>query len=882
MKKYLARAYAILKSYWVKVYWEEISEGGLQLRKLTSDLKFLGWLGVIIVLLNLLLTTYLYFYSGGLPSLHIIDEVNGTTFSVPSTSFYFALLGYALGWAFLLAGALYSNAWAFLVAGVAFVYYVGPLGFALTNKWLFALPALLVIILATLRTHKWRRSVPLFLLCFGFAFIILYTTPVKTMIPRDYRWVGILPLGLIVYYLITSPWLARERKHQPLFVFSVSAGVILLFFLLCLSLSADQEAARSGVFLSFKEIMYLVSVFWFILGVELVEMSLRVTDWAVDLGRMLFSERIVRTSIAVVWMLELALTPFVLRAADMKVSFLSFTLSPDLLVSLEIHFYLLLGILALVFILVWKRKLNTERLLYIFSFYLLSFLLIQGYYSNLLSFAEVEELGLWTLFIYLAGMTWQTFLGGAGFVEGDGKWFPHISRLLLFLGVILLMTAVSHLKLVAGDPQFIQLTQLEPFLGIIYLGLPYALYLFLYRQGYYTPVPQRQLLTLFVLGAVVAIPALMVEHSPFLTGISVIGALILAIVVSESLKFLAVYLTVYKTPGFTEVMDGLACVGAAGLGFATFYNHPLLIPFLPGSWQSVYFLAPVRENYEVFLIFFTHLASAAVLGYFVGLARQRVIRGLSSESTTLRVVRQLVVLGSGLFLAILFRGLYEAVLRSQKDVLLSTHLIWLYISIPLLVVLIFLYFSLGLHRKQWILSPRALVAVMAVAVLIGSAVGGVLWYKGRALTYQDKEYGFSMNHPASWRQETPPEGALLEMKRAFEYGDALVFVFVTPLPEGVTLTDYATFTEQQWKESGVGYQKESEEEVIINGISMIKRIFTWEANPAEGEKEVFKALHLYFLREQMGFTWAGMADLYTYDLAIADFNRMAESLRFRD
>lgn len=178
MKKYLARVYAILKSYWVKVYWEEISEGGLQLKKLTSDLKFLGWLGVIIVLLNLLLTTYLYFYSGGLPSLHIIDEVDGTTFSVPPISFYFALLGYALGWAFLLAGALYSNAWAFLIAGVAFVYYVGPLGFALTNKWLFALPALLVIILATLRTHKWKGSPPLFLLCFGFAFIVLYYCPV--------------------------------------------------------------------------------------------------------------------------------------------------------------------------------------------------------------------------------------------------------------------------------------------------------------------------------------------------------------------------------------------------------------------------------------------------------------------------------------------------------------------------------------------------------------------------------------------------------------------------------------------------------------------------------------------------------------------------------
>jgi len=94
-------------------------------------------------------------------------------------------------------------------------------------------------------------------------------------------------------------------------------------------------------------------------------------------------------------------------------------------------------------------------------------------------------------------------------------------------------------------------------------------FLYIYRKDCWEPEPLCLLAGVFFLGALACIPAAILEM-PFPDG--VISSAFAAPVVEEGLKFLVVYLAVYRHPEFDEPMDGIVYATAAGLGFATLEN----------------------------------------------------------------------------------------------------------------------------------------------------------------------------------------------------------------------------------------------------------------------------------------------------------------------
>jgi RsiW-degrading membrane proteinase PrsW (M82 family) len=108
-------------------------------------------------------------------------------------------------------------------------------------------------------------------------------------------------------------------------------------------------------------------------------------------------------------------------------------------------------------------------------------------------------------------------------------------------------------------------------LGLLALAIAPALFVFLYiyKKDRYEPEPLDLLAWVFFLGALSCIPAGLIEL-PFPEG--VIGSAVVAPVVEETMKFLIVFLAVYRHLEFDEPMDGIVYATAAGLGFATLEN----------------------------------------------------------------------------------------------------------------------------------------------------------------------------------------------------------------------------------------------------------------------------------------------------------------------
>lgn len=108
-------------------------------------------------------------------------------------------------------------------------------------------------------------------------------------------------------------------------------------------------------------------------------------------------------------------------------------------------------------------------------------------------------------------------------------------------------------------------------LELLALAIAPALFilLYIYRKDSSDPEPLHLVAWVFFLGALSVIPAAIAEL-PFPEG--VFSSAVVAPVVEESVKFLVVFLAVYRHPAFNEPMDGIVYATAAGLGFATIEN----------------------------------------------------------------------------------------------------------------------------------------------------------------------------------------------------------------------------------------------------------------------------------------------------------------------
>lgn len=157
--------------------------------------------------------------------------------------------------------------------------------------------------------------------------------------------------------------------------------------------------------------------------------------------------------------------------------------------------------------------------------------------------------------------------------------------------------------------------------------------LYFYLMDRYEPEPLGWVARVFLIGAVMVVPAILIELI-FPPGLFL--AVVVAPVVEESLKFAAVYFTVYRDEEFSEPVDGIVYAAAAALGFATVENifYVLEGGLVTGLLRAV---ASVPG----------HALFSVIWGYALGIAR------FSPEN------RRPFLIAAGLAGAMLFHGIFN-------------------------------------------------------------------------------------------------------------------------------------------------------------------------------------------------------------------------------
>ncbi len=194
------------------------------------------------------------------------------------------------------------------------------------------------------------------------------------------------------------------------------------------------------------------------------------------------------------------------------------------------------------------------------------------------------------------------------------------------------------------------------------------LFRYFYKKDKYKKEPKKILLKVFILSAIITIPLAIFfgELIDFVTPVGVAGifvsSFLSAALVEETLKYLIVRFFVFKSHYFDEVIDGVVYAVTASLGFATIEN----ILYVAFSESNAYVLAIMRAVTAVP----GHALDGAILGYFLGLAK------LSQDK---KIAKKLI--RKGLFLAIVFHGLYDFFIFSGEYFPFAPFLIF-----PLLLI----------------------------------------------------------------------------------------------------------------------------------------------------------------------------------------------------
>jgi RsiW-degrading membrane proteinase PrsW (M82 family) len=196
------------------------------------------------------------------------------------------------------------------------------------------------------------------------------------------------------------------------------------------------------------------------------------------------------------------------------------------------------------------------------------------------------------------------------------------------------------------------MVDLEP-LAIVALALGPGIFWvwYFYHRDRFEPEPAALIIKIFLLGALVTIPAAIIEG---LAGLFIASTLILAIiiapVVEESSKFFIVYRFIYPDTEFDEPMDGIVYAASAALGFASVEN--VIYVF------SAYVISPslAIETIIIRAIFSVpaHALFSSVWGYALG--RAKFMAPELREGVILR----------GLILAMVLHGIFNFLLIAAE------------------------------------------------------------------------------------------------------------------------------------------------------------------------------------------------------------------------
>jgi len=229
------------------------------------------------------------------------------------------------------------------------------------------------------------------------------------------------------------------------------------------------------------------------------------------------------------------------------------------------------------------------------------------------------------------------------------------------------------------------------FLLLLLLALAPCLFLlwYFYYRDRYEREPKKKILKIFLIGALMVLPAALLEYA-LITGLQhvasgIVSIFVMSFIIIAPIEELAKYFTVrrwiYRSMEFNEVMDGIVYTVAASLGFATVEN--ILYVLQHGIAVGIA---------RAFLAVPGHAFFGAIMGFYIGRAKFRI------EHET----RYLV---TGVLLAIFFHGLYDFLALTQT-------------ALALLVIVVIIALGIWVFRnlKKAELQSKVRVVEESIAV----------------------------------------------------------------------------------------------------------------------------------------------------------------------
>jgi protease PrsW len=212
----------------------------------------------------------------------------------------------------------------------------------------------------------------------------------------------------------------------------------------------------------------------------------------------------------------------------------------------------------------------------------------------------------------------------------------------------------------------------------------FTIILFIYFKDKYKKEPFRLLFYCFIGGIISIIPPIIIENAVEFIGleksdnwvITAIYAIGVVGFIEELSKFFVLRIIVYKNAEFNEPFDGIVYAVLVSMGFAAVENvFYVFNSTTPGITALIRALTAVPA----------HAVFAILMGFYIGMARFTFKR------------RRLRYLLQGIFVAVLFHGLYDFFLFQKESI---------YLSIMALVVLsLAVFLSLRAIKIRQRMSP---------------------------------------------------------------------------------------------------------------------------------------------------------------------------------
>jgi hypothetical protein len=522
------------------------------LRKLPRPESRIAWTGLVCAAAVVIATPLLAGFAPQFGQL-VFEDARGRSQSVPGAAVTLALAAFSIAWGYILSGAALGPGLLWIVTALMYIFLTVHIGFAIGRSYLHVVALMVPVVVGAL--SPMRRSWSNVLLGLLVASIAVRLAPLPPALRAFWYLVWVPAGGLMLgldHLLSRRPWTSAARRA------GLATVIIAGYFLAVGMLVPNPGIVAGALSLSLDLAIGFFGLLWFLLGASFV-------SGAISLGR--FAHRVVEIVTPkplprwAVPILCILLAVWVTRFPQEGTVFAARPLAAGLLM-------LLLMALGLR----WRRSGITHEWVAGWLVATIAALAILRAYATLdIGDLLVREAGILSLAAFTYAIVWEV-AGRLSKVPLSTPHFLQPSPMLLYLGLVLLISAAS-LFAIAGNLQYFQeVVVLQQYRGAVSLWIPMGLLVLVRAWPGGDPAVGPLAVRAFLVGALLAV-AVFLTLASGAPGMAAAGA-VAAVVV------LAVYL-VRRWPHAPSLLSGAAIGVAVALGFAVSLSQRVLVDLLP-------------------------------------------------------------------------------------------------------------------------------------------------------------------------------------------------------------------------------------------------------------------------------------------------------------